>query len=547
MSNEKENPNGIDTIDSEESVSATAPEGEFGELDATAGDFDIPDIAAPELDLPDVADVDLPDLDMPTDAPQFDFSDDELDIPTESGDTADGSDEPDLDEESQSAEPSDLDEDGIAVSKDEDTGLDELDLPTDVLNQIKWAEDPDAYEKAKAEESADEDAAEEDEQENAPLDTDEATAEPADSTEDGGAENTAPQEDSEDSDLPPEPTAPVEKEIPEEDLDEYRAEATAAGDGEMVDLSDFKVEKRSDKEKAAAADKKKKKKPKFDIFSNRNKAKSVNAVIAASDPLLYFYNAALNKKGDILYFNVYQVLQDRFMGKVVPHQYVAIAEGSSRIEELNTICVEEVVKQCNQYPQYLFVVQISARFFTRPNALDKLAKAAQTDNHNLIFAFDAISLQNIGIAAKTGLTMLKNQGILALLDNTELISMSTLTELDYDYIRVDSRYYERGTEKNYAYLQLLIKFAHEIGITTSATFCDTDNISDYMLQNGIDAVQGYAVSKPMRTVPNAVKELTLLDSMVNYVEPEDEYIESGAAQGNGGQAAPVIGAGSGRR
>ena len=313
-----------------------------------------------------------------------------------------------------------------------------------------------------------------------------------------------------------------DKAIPEEDLEAYRELKAGNDDSEMVDLSDFKAQSRGKEEKEAAK-KKKSKKPAFDLFAHRTKIKSVNARIAAAEPLLYFYNAVVDKRGKIMFINVYQVLQDRFMGKIVPHQYTAIAEGSGRIEDLNTICVQEVVKQCNQYPEYKFAIQISSRFFTKPNVLEKLVSQAKTENNNLIFAFDAVSLQNIGIAAKTGLAMLKNRGISILLDNSELISMSILTDLDYDYIRVDSRYYEKPSEKTYSYLQFFVKFAHEIGVTTCATFCDEDKIADYMLENGIDGIQGCAVSNPIRTVPNALKAITLLDSMINYHEEELDF------------------------
>ena len=342
-------------------------------------------------------------------------------------------------------------------------------------------------------------------------------------------------------DAPTEEEGSDEKAIPEEDLEAYRDIQSVTADSEMVDLTGFKARSRAKDEKEAAK-KKKSKKPAFDLFAHRTKNKSINARIAAAEPILYFYNAVLDKKGSVLFINVYQVLQDRFMGKVVPHQYTAVAEGSGRIEELNTICVQEVVKQCNQFPDYKFAVQISSRFFTKPNVLEKLVNQAQTENNNLIFAFDAVSLQNIGIAAKTGLAMLKNRGISVLLDNAELISMNLLTELDYDIIRVDSRYYEREGEKTYSYLQFLIKFAHEIGITTCATFCDEDKIADYMLENGIDGVQGCAVSNPVRTVPNTIKAITLLDSMVNYHEEDlDFYHQQELAQTD------EIGATSGRR
>ena len=551
----------IDLVDLEEMPEDTTPE--QTEAEDFSDDFDHAEIDAPEVDLNDVdIDLDIPDVTL--DSPEVDVVDDldldmpDLDLPEDTDTLGDLDDidvpdvvlsEPEVDMDVTLADLADLDVFDSAGDSEEDIDLDVMvfDEKPDQIQTAGAQEKPQPVEEKFDEADAPDEttgtviSSEVEETPNAEqTDTteDEATGTVI-SSEVERSPNAEQNETSED--IPTEEEGSDEKAIPEEDLEAYRDIQSVTADSEMVDLTGFKARSRAKDEKEAAK-KKKSKKPAFDLFAHRTKNKSINARIAAAEPILYFYNAVLDKKGSVLFINVYQVLQDRFMGKVVPHQYTAVAEGSGRIEDLNTICVQEVVKQCNQFPDYKFAVQISSRFFTKPNVLEKLVNQAQTENNNLIFAFDAVSLQNIGIAAKTGLAMLKNRGISVLLDNAELISMNLLTELDYDIIRVDSRYYEREGEKTYSYLQFLIKFAHEIGITTCATFCDEDKIADYMLENGIDGVQGCAVSNPVRTVPNTIKAITLLDSMVNYHEEDlDFYHQQALAQ------TAEIGATSGRR
>ncbi len=304
-----------------------------------------------------------------------------------------------------------------------------------------------------------------------------------------------------------------EPELVLEDLDEYREAANIEEPEQLVDINEF-LEMKRKADESRQKDGKKKKKKKEDIFVNRYKAKTINAAVAAADPIIYFYNAALDKSGKIRYFNVYQVLQDRFMGKVIPQQFTSVAEGSAKIEELNIANIIEQVKVCNEFPKYDFVVSISTRFFTRPNILEKLRKELKTEQKNLVLAFDCVSLQNIGTAAKTGLSILRLAGAKIMLDNTEAVSMTSLTELEYDHIRIDARYFEKGAERPLVYLELLSRFAASQGITTSASFADEAYLAEYMLSRGITAVQGDSVSRPMRTVPNAVKAVTLLPSML---------------------------------
>ncbi len=316
----------------------------------------------------------------------------------------------------------------------------------------------------------------------------------------------------------------------DEALEELRS-STKDIEAELVDVSAIKFDARTSnrvkesepkteeelkrEKKRKEEERKRKRQEENDIFANRYKAKTINAAVAQSDPIIYFYNVALNKDGTVRLFNVFQVLQDRFVGKMIPQLWTAVAEASDRVLELNEANLIEQLEVCKEYPSYQFVISVSTRFFTKPAVLEKLLGHITEPITNLVMAFDSVSLQNLGAAAKTGLAQIKEKGVKVLLDNTEKVSMTTLSELEFDYIRIDSRYYELGNFKAEGFLRLLTGFAHEQGIPTIATFCDNEDMAEYMFYMGVDAVQGNAVSRPMRTVPNAIKNVTLLESMKN--------------------------------
>lgn len=320
----------------------------------------------------------------------------------------------------------------------------------------------------------------------------------------------------------------IESQEEDNSLEELRS-STKDIEAELVDVSAIKFEARTSKKnkedelkteeelkrekKRKEEERKRKRQEENDIFANRYKAKTINAAVAQSDPIIYFYNVALNKDGTIRLFNVFQVLQDRFVGKMIPQLWTAVAEASDRVLELNEANLIEQLDVCKEYPSYQFVISVSTRFFTKPAVLEKLLGHITEPITNLVMAFDSVSLQNLGAAAKTGLAQIKEKGIKVLLDNTEKVSMTTLSELEFDYIRIDSRYYELGNFKAEGFLRLLTGFAHEQDIPTIATFCDNEDMAEYMFYMGVDAVQGNAVSRPMRTVPNAIKNVTLLESM----------------------------------
>ena len=239
----------------------------------------------------------------------------------------------------------------------------------------------------------------------------------------------------------------------------------------------------------------------------RSKAKTMNAGVALATPIVFFYDAAINEEGKVQYLNVQQVLNDKFLGKMIPQEYFAIAEGSSRIEELNFIALENVVKDCNENPDLRFVVKISCRLLLKQETLTKLVDKMKTEHGNLILAFDCAMLEAVGYVGISAINTLKTQGALIMIDNAESASMRVLTEYEFDYLRLDARYYNGESSKRLAHLDMITGYADVQNIITTSINCEHKEEARILLDHGVKVIQGDAVARPMRLINLALTNL----------------------------------------
>ena len=239
----------------------------------------------------------------------------------------------------------------------------------------------------------------------------------------------------------------------------------------------------------------------------RSKAKTINAGVALATPIVFFYDAAVNEEGKVQYLNVQQLLNDKFLGKIVPQEYFAMAEGSSRIEELNYIALDNVVKDCNANPDLRFAVKISCRLLLKQETLTKLVDKMRTENKNLILAFDCAMLEAVGFVGISAINTLKSQGALIMIDNAESASMRVLTEYEFDYLRLDARYYNGGSTKRLAHLDMITGYADVQNIITTSINCEHKEDARILLDHGVKVIQGDAVARPMRLINLALTNL----------------------------------------
>lgn len=254
---------------------------------------------------------------------------------------------------------------------------------------------------------------------------------------------------------------------------------------------DFDIEEREGRERLEAL---------------RQQATTIKGAVALTEPIVYFYNAARTDENNIGYVTVQQVLNDKFLGKMLPQQFFAVAEGSERIETLNILSIKQAATDCDLNPDTLFVTQASARLLIKEDVLKRLIRNAKTEKGNLILAFDCALLEALGEKGLSGIRRLAENNIKIMIDNTENAGLKVLTEYNIDYLRFDARYYKEEDEKKTAHLDMVSGYAKVQGIKTTALYVGTVKEAKYFLTHGIGNIEGDLVGKPVRLIHNAVKE-----------------------------------------
>lgn len=249
------------------------------------------------------------------------------------------------------------------------------------------------------------------------------------------------------------------------------------------------------------------------LTEKRQTATTVKGAIALAEPIVYFYDAVADRENKIAFVYMQQVLNDKFLGKILPQNFFAVAEGSERIDKLNFLQLETIIKDCEMRPDILFAMNVSCRLLLKKENLKKLIKSSKTTNENLMFVFDCALLEAMGDLGFDAISQLKENGLKIMADNVEQAGMKVLTEYYIDYIRIDSRYYPEDMPKAVSHLDMLTGYAKVQGITTVASGVENTKQAVFMLVHGVDCIQGIAVSNPRRLVHAAVREKKTLPAV----------------------------------
>ena len=112
----------------------------------------------------------------------------------------------------------------------------------------------------------------------------------------------------------------------------------------------------------------------------------------ATKPITYYYNPFYNLDDELQFLEVWQVLEDDVLGSLYPWQYVATAETSNRIVNLNFLALKNFENDYRKYYDQLFVYKVSAKLLSEGN-VHRLASVLQS---NLILCFDIYQLEKFG-------------------------------------------------------------------------------------------------------------------------------------------------------
>lgn len=248
-------------------------------------------------------------------------------------------------------------------------------------------------------------------------------------------------------------------------------------------------------------------------------------------PIDIFFRGIVDVKSKtrkVVLIDAFQVLNDRYLGRMSVVNYFAIAENSVRINELNIIALEElknydlVMRQSFLIPDNLtYCLPISTRFLENEKDFAILVDTLRDNKYkktNLVLSFFGNALIKLDPEGRKRYMYLRRMGFKTSLAgfNEDYNSLEIFAELTFDYLRLEAQYFEANQKKK-AVLQMLVKFcsANKIGLIMEGV--DSPAQLARFKREGVKLVTGRAVSKLSRWVTN---------EFLGTTEPKGEKLDA---------------------
>lgn len=248
-------------------------------------------------------------------------------------------------------------------------------------------------------------------------------------------------------------------------------------------------------------------------------------------PIDLFFRGVVDAKSKakkVAFVDVFQVLNDRYLGRMSVVNYFVIAENSVRINELNIIALEElkcydlVMRQSFHIPDnVVYSVPVSTRFLEDEKDFAVLVATLKDNKYkkgNLILTFFGNSLMKVDGEGRKRYAYLRRMGFKTAIAgfNEDYNSLEIFAEFSFDYLRCEAQYFDANPKKK-AVLQMLVKFcaANDIGLVMEGV--DSPAQLARFKREGIKLATGRAMSKLSRWVTN---------EFLGVAEPKGEKLDA---------------------
>lgn len=209
------------------------------------------------------------------------------------------------------------------------------------------------------------------------------------------------------------------------------------------------------------------------------------------------------------------------LGTIAPDEFIPIAEDTGLIVMLGNLVLLTACKQAQAWNarkhELIVSVNVSAQHFLKSDFVMSLQYALQESGL-------PASLLNIEITeslpmldfegAVRKMHQIKSMGVTISLDDfgTGYSSLSYLSELPFDYVKMDQSFVKKASTSPYHLitLQSIISIAHSLDRKIVAEGVETEEALQLLVEHGCDEAQGYLFHPPLS--PEA------LDTLLEYVE-----------------------------
>jgi len=220
-----------------------------------------------------------------------------------------------------------------------------------------------------------------------------------------------------------------------------------------------------------------------------------------------------SKTRKVVFVDVFQVLNDRYLGRMNVCNYFAIAENSVRVNELNIIALDElknyhlVMKENFLIPDTVaYCLPISTRFLESDEDFEILLSAIKDNGYKkgkLILSFFASTFVRLDSDGKKRYNRLRRAGFKTAVGgfNEDFNSLDVFTGAPFDYLRCEAGYFDAAPNKK-KLLHMLLKFCSANKISLVMEGVDSPAQCSRFKREGVKLATGRAISKLSRWVTN---------------------------------------------
>ncbi len=233
-------------------------------------------------------------------------------------------------------------------------------------------------------------------------------------------------------------------------------------------------------------------------------------------PIDFFFRGVADsstKNKKVVFVDAFQILNDRYLGRMSVCNYFYIAEGSVRINELNIIALEElrnydlVMRENYFIPDNLiYSLPISVRFLESDKDFDVLMSTLKDCGYkksNLIISFFVSTLMRLDDKGRERYARLRKSGYKVCVSafGEDYNSLDVFADFDFDYFRCEAQYFTAEQNKKKV-LQMLLAYcaSNKIGFIMEGV--DTPGQYSRFKRDGVKLMTGRGVSKLSRWVTN---------------------------------------------
>lgn len=233
-------------------------------------------------------------------------------------------------------------------------------------------------------------------------------------------------------------------------------------------------------------------------------------------PIDFFFRAVVEEKGKnkkVAFVDAFQILNDRYLGRMSVCNYFYIAENSVRINELNVIAFDElpnydlVMRENFLIPDnVVYSLPVSVRFLENDKDFDILIATLKDNKYKksgIILSFFASTLSHVGEEGVARYNQLRKMGYKTCVSafGEDYNALDLFGMLNFDYLRCEAQYFDASDNKKKV-LAMLVKYCESNKVSLVMEGVDTPAQRARYKKEGIKLMTGRAVSKLSRWVTN---------------------------------------------